>query len=266
MNPWRALYQQDKKGMQYLTPNEQVPRTSQRGGPRRQETMGIQLLRLGLRMYLNIPMIHCSQELKTECQELEKKEDTRTSQSQKIILRLVDPVRWFPLMKLVWVIKRMHPKRGVLNDEEVFAGLDMAEKEINVAEKEVSTANPVTTASEVVTTASPTETTTADDLTLAQTLIEIRSAKSKSKGCDRKQQEKDQISMMGSCSRFQAQMQHMIDADVANASQQMQAEEQEKLSIEEKSKLFVQLLKQGKEHFEIKSTKKRGNKPPTKAQ
>ncbi|GKE17038.1 hypothetical protein Tco_1424615, partial [Tanacetum coccineum] len=42
---------------------------------------------------------------------------------------------------------------GVLNDEEVFAGLDMAEKEINVAEKEVSTANPVTTASEVVTTA-----------------------------------------------------------------------------------------------------------------
>ncbi|GJT99927.1 hypothetical protein Tco_1110266 [Tanacetum coccineum] len=63
---------------------------------------------------------------------------------------------------------------GVLDDEEVFAGQDMAEKENNVAEKEVSTADPVTIASKVVTTASveisiasPTETTIADDLTLA---------------------------------------------------------------------------------------------------
>ncbi|GJZ78716.1 hypothetical protein Tco_0643553 [Tanacetum coccineum] len=82
----------------------------------------------------------------------------------------------------------------VLDDEEVFAGQDMAgqdmaEKEINVAKKEVSTADRVTTAGEVVTTASveisiasPTKTTIADDLTLAQTLIEIRSAKPKVKG------------------------------------------------------------------------------------
>ncbi|GJS35146.1 hypothetical protein Tco_0533528 [Tanacetum coccineum] len=72
----------------------------------------------------------------------------------------------------------------VLDDEKVFAGQDMAEKEINVAEKEVSTADPVTTAGEVVTTTTPTETTTADDLTnltLAKTLREIRSAKSKVK-------------------------------------------------------------------------------------
>ncbi|GKE76688.1 hypothetical protein Tco_1542808, partial [Tanacetum coccineum] len=57
----------------------------------------------------------------------------------------------------------------------------MAEKEINVAEKEVSTADPVTTVGEVVitasvevSTASPTETTIANELTLVQTLIEIR--------------------------------------------------------------------------------------------
>ncbi|GJR84962.1 hypothetical protein Tco_0155747 [Tanacetum coccineum] len=60
---------------------------------------------------------------------------------------------------------------GVLDDEEVFVGQDIDEKEINVAEKEVCTADPVTTIGEVVTTASPTKTTTADDLTLAQTLI-----------------------------------------------------------------------------------------------
>ncbi|GJU77649.1 hypothetical protein Tco_1274719 [Tanacetum coccineum] len=55
-------------------------------------------------------------------------------------------------------------------------------------EKEVSAADPVTTAGEVVTTASVevsttilTETTTVDELTLAQTLIEIKSAKPKVK-------------------------------------------------------------------------------------
>ncbi|GKC63375.1 hypothetical protein Tco_1095973 [Tanacetum coccineum] len=71
----------------------------------------------------------------------------------------------------------------VLNDEEVFAAQDMAEKE-------VSTADPVTTAGEVVTTANvevsttevttdSTTTTTVDELTLAQSLIEIRAAKPK---------------------------------------------------------------------------------------
>ncbi|GJU23748.1 hypothetical protein Tco_1157090 [Tanacetum coccineum] len=82
----------------------------------------------------------------------------------------------------------------VLDDEEVFAGKDMDEKEINVAKKEVSTVDPVTTAGEVVTTTSPIENTTADDLTLAQTLIEIRSAKSKVKGVKSRvnlQQEQD---------------------------------------------------------------------------
>ncbi|GKF32983.1 hypothetical protein Tco_0106183, partial [Tanacetum coccineum] len=43
-------------------------------------------------------------------------------------------------------------------------------------------------------------------------------------------------------------VQAMIDADYQMA-QQMQAEEQEKFSIEEKSKLFVQLLEARKKHF-----------------
>ncbi|GJR43771.1 hypothetical protein Tco_1311874 [Tanacetum coccineum] len=69
----------------------------------------------------------------------------------------------------------------ILDSEEVFAGQD-------VVEKEVSTADPVTTAGEVVTTASvevsaaTTKTTTAItevDLTLAQALAELRSAKPK---------------------------------------------------------------------------------------
>ncbi|GJY73381.1 hypothetical protein Tco_0477812 [Tanacetum coccineum] len=46
----------------------------------------------------------------------------------------------------------------------------------------------------------------------------------------------------------------------------MQAEEQEKLSIEEKSKLFVQLLEERKKHFAAIRAKEKRNKPPTKTQ
>ncbi|GKE57144.1 hypothetical protein Tco_1496329 [Tanacetum coccineum] len=46
----------------------------------------------------------------------------------------------------------------------------------------------------------------------------------------------------------------------------MQAEEQEKWSIEEKSKLFVQLLEARKKHFAVIRAKEKKNKPPTKAQ
>ncbi|GJY59905.1 hypothetical protein Tco_0459797, partial [Tanacetum coccineum] len=61
----------------------------------------------------------------------------------------------------------------------------LEEQEKEVAEKEVSTADPVTTAGEVVTTANVeattanAPTTTIDELTLAQTLIEIKAAKPK---------------------------------------------------------------------------------------
>ncbi|GJZ38758.1 hypothetical protein Tco_0585321 [Tanacetum coccineum] len=60
-------------------------------------------------------------------------------------------------------------------------------------------------------------------------------------------------------------VQAMIDADYQMA-QQMQAEEQEKLSIEEKSKLFVQLLEARKKHFAAMRAQEKRNKPPTKAQ
>ncbi|GJV84578.1 hypothetical protein Tco_1524476 [Tanacetum coccineum] len=46
----------------------------------------------------------------------------------------------------------------------------------------------------------------------------------------------------------------------------MQAEEQEKLSIEEKSKLFVQLLEARKKYFAAIRAQEKRNKPPTKAQ
>ncbi|GJW39904.1 hypothetical protein Tco_0065749 [Tanacetum coccineum] len=59
--------------------------------------------------------------------------------------------------------------------------------------------------------------------------------------------------------------QSIVDDDYQMA-QQIQAEEQEKLSIEEKSKLFVQLLEARKKHFAVMRAQEMRNKPPTKAQ
>ncbi|GJU42330.1 hypothetical protein Tco_1195287 [Tanacetum coccineum] len=146
----------------------------------------------------------------------------------------------------------------------------MAKKEINVAEKEVSTADLVTTAGEVVTTASvevsttsPTKTIIADELTLAQTLIETRSAKPKVKGVVIGEQSESTTRTRPQ--QLPSKDKVMIDADY-QMTQQMQAEEQEKLSIEEKSKLFVQLLNARKKHFAAMRAKEKRNKPPTKAQ
>ncbi|GJR18060.1 hypothetical protein Tco_0966587 [Tanacetum coccineum] len=164
------------------TPNEAGSQgTTLGGGPRRQDTMGDTITQTRFKNVsktsndlllagVNTPRKHkdCSSlrdyKFETESQEVREERRVKNSQAQKII-------------------------QGVLDDEEVFAGHDMAEKEINVAEKEVSTVDLVTTVSEVVTTtsveistASLTETINADDLTLAQTLIEIRSAKPKVKG------------------------------------------------------------------------------------
>nr|GEV21000.1 hypothetical protein [Tanacetum cinerariifolium] len=83
---------------------------------------------------------------------------------------------------------------GRLDEDEMFGVNDLdgdevvmdVEQSVKVVEKEVSTADPVTTAGEVVTTASVEVTTAAttpqiskDELTLAQTLIEIKAAKAK---------------------------------------------------------------------------------------
>ncbi|GKD87030.1 hypothetical protein Tco_1358184, partial [Tanacetum coccineum] len=60
-------------------------------------------------------------------------------------------------------------------------------------------------------------------------------------------------------------VQAMIDVDYQMA-QKIQVEEQEKLSIKEKSKLFVQLLEARKKHFAVMRAQEKRNKAPTKAQ
>ncbi|GJW46335.1 hypothetical protein Tco_0077981 [Tanacetum coccineum] len=70
---------------------------------------------------------------------------------------------------------------GILDGEEVFAEQDVVEKEISVVDLVTTTGEIVTTTSVEVTIDSAT-TTTINELTLAQTLIEIKAAKPKVKG------------------------------------------------------------------------------------
>ncbi|GKC56968.1 hypothetical protein Tco_1084566 [Tanacetum coccineum] len=177
---------------------------------------------------------------------------------------------------------------------------DMAEKEVDMAEKDVSTVDPVTTASEVVTTAnvvvSTTEVTTnsattitVDELTLAQTLIEIKAAKPKvvttaatitttavtrpkargivvqEPNAELEEEEKlvrqrEENANIAEWDNVQA----MMDADYELAAR-LQAEEQGELSIEEKSRLFMELMNKRKKHFARLRAEEQRRKPPTKA-
>ncbi|GJV07119.1 hypothetical protein Tco_1344775 [Tanacetum coccineum] len=121
-------------------------------------------------------------ELKERVKKLEKKGGSRITGSEDYT-RLVDLQEWFPLKLKGRYDDNLMFDTGVLDNEQ-----DMAEKEVDIAKKEVSTADLVTTIGEVVTTTNvvvstaevttdSTTTTTVDELTLAQTLIEIKAAK-----------------------------------------------------------------------------------------
>ncbi|GJV70768.1 hypothetical protein Tco_1490763 [Tanacetum coccineum] len=76
----------------------------------------------------------------------------------------------------------------------------------------------------------------------------------------RLKEEEDNIALIESWENTQA----MMEADYELAKS-LQAQEQGELTIEEKSKLFVELMKKRKKHFaELRAQEKR-NKPPTKA-
>ncbi|GKD71163.1 hypothetical protein Tco_1325253, partial [Tanacetum coccineum] len=60
-------------------------------------------------------------------------------------------------------------------------------------------------------------------------------------------------------------IQDKVETDYELA-QRLQAEEQEELTIKEKSKLFQQLLEKKRKHFVAKRAEERRSKPPTKAQ
>ncbi|GJS99472.1 hypothetical protein Tco_0820642 [Tanacetum coccineum] len=115
----------------------------------------------------------------------------------------------------------------VLNDEEVFAGHDMAEKEVSIADPVTTTGEVVTTANVAVSTACTipvsAATITEDEITLAQTL-ELRLVREKGEA---------NIALTEEWNNIQAKIK--TDYELA---QRLQAEEQEELTFDEKATLF----------------------------
>ncbi|GJR70069.1 retrovirus-related pol polyprotein from transposon TNT 1-94 [Tanacetum coccineum] len=166
------------------------------------------------------------------------------------------------------------------------------EEVYDMAEKEVSTADPVTTAGEVVTTTNVKVSTTSPsaatittvELTLAQTLVELKSARPKTKGVVMQEpseitttttipsKEKGKGIMVEEPLKMKKKDQVLFDEQEDKVetdyelAQRLQVEEQEELTIKEKSTLFQQLLAKRRKFFAAKRAKEKRNKPPTKAQ
>ncbi|GJT86611.1 hypothetical protein Tco_1068328 [Tanacetum coccineum] len=129
-----------------------------------------------------------------------------------------------------------------LNGEEVF----VAWQNENVVEEIVDAAQVST-----------------EEITLAQALADLKSTKPKAKGIafreiepEKPLKKKDQLKLDEDIAlKLQAKIE--VDHELA---QRLQVEEQEELSVEEKAKLFQQLLEKKRKHFEGKKLKDLKNK------
>nr|GEV26266.1 hypothetical protein [Tanacetum cinerariifolium] len=138
-------------------------------------------------------------------------------------------------------------RRGRYNDEEMFDTNVLNDKEVVV--EDVNDASIATAVTATATTAA-----SINDITLAQALVEIKTSKPK---------ERAQLIEDENLARDNVQA--MMDADYELAAR-LQEEEQGELTIEEKSRLFVELMDKRKKHFAKLRAEKQRRKPPTKAQ
>ncbi|GJS88179.1 putative reverse transcriptase, RNA-dependent DNA polymerase [Tanacetum coccineum] len=167
------------------------------------------------------------------------------------------------------------------NDDNLLFDTGVLDGQEVMADKDVSTADPVTTANVEVTTSSAT-TTTVDDTRLRakgivfhdqeeqNLLITIVSSSQPSQVKDKVEEEEERLVKEKNEANIALteewdNVQAMIDADYQMAKQ-LQLEEQEQLTIKEKSKLFIQLLEARKKHFTALRAREKRNKPPTQAQ
>ncbi|GJZ34289.1 hypothetical protein Tco_0580106, partial [Tanacetum coccineum] len=185
---------------------------------------------------------------------------------------------------------------NVYTDEDMFGVNDLDGDElVSVAEETVSSATTTTTTTTMVSDV---------EITLAQSLVELKSAKPKAdkdkgKGIMIKEPVVEQVKPMKRLEqirlneelsfKLQAEeeeeerlarekAQQMEEANIAwddvqakikadyQLAQRLQAQEQEELTDEEKSRLFVQFLEQRRKHFSAKRAEEKRNRPPTRAQ
>ncbi|GKA34351.1 hypothetical protein Tco_0720780 [Tanacetum coccineum] len=177
------------------------------------------------------------------------------------------------------VVKTAEETRSVVEEVTVVIEkaklVSAAEETVNVAATTVSIASTILVSASTTTT---TTTTTVSDveITLAQALAELKSAKPKADKVVIQEPEQAEEEEEERLAREKAQqieeaniawddVQAKIKADYQLA-QRLQAQEQEELTDKEKARLFVQFLKQRRKHFAAKRAKEKRNRPPTRAQ
>ncbi|GJU42937.1 hypothetical protein Tco_1200203 [Tanacetum coccineum] len=186
-------------------------------------------------------------------------------------------------------------KDGVNVVEEVVEVINTAKLIIDAAQVRAAS-DKVSTAS-AATTVSAATTTTVDDITLAQAVADLKSIKPKVKGIviqepgestttrssqlsSQQSQDKAEFDEEERLAREKAKkeqeanialidtwddIQAKIDAD-HQLAERLQAQEQEELFIEERAKLFQQLLEKRRKHFAAKREEEKTSKSPTKSQ
>ncbi|GKE23055.1 hypothetical protein Tco_1434567, partial [Tanacetum coccineum] len=206
-----------------------------------------------------------------------KKKDTQVPKPSGLITNVVDETWEILLLKLGRKIDDIDAEEGItlvdenaedqgrIDDEVMFDVSDLVGEEVFVAEKGLkmmykaqSERNCLQRSSEI----NNNNTNTNTFRGLRQRLqAELQAEVKEEERLAREKEEEANIALIESWDNTQA----MIDVDY-QLDEQLQAQEQEELTIEEKSKSFVQLLEARKKHFAALRAKEKRNKPPTKAQ
>nr|GEV93535.1 hypothetical protein [Tanacetum cinerariifolium] len=190
---------------------------------------------------------------------------------------------------------------GVLDDKEV-----MAEKEVSTTDPVTTAGEVVTTGGDEVSAAATTPTISMDDITLAKELAALKSAKpmvkeprvpvsavnttsttvtttTKAKGIvmqepkettirtttvvpSQSSKDKGKAKMIKPEDPLKKKDQIMIDEEIMSWLKRLKEKEQGELSIEERSKLFVDLMNQRKKHIARLGVEEKRRKLPNKAQ
>ncbi|GJZ93607.1 hypothetical protein Tco_0665810 [Tanacetum coccineum] len=225
----------------------------------------------------------CS-DLQTRVLDLEK---TKTTQAEEIGRRIHD-------------IDVDEDITLVNNDNEIFDVDALAGEEVFIAEQSGNVVKEVVVVINVASTIPVSGATITDvEITLAQALAELKSAKPKADKCmvvdkdvkpmkrleqmrldeelafklQAKEEEEEEEKRLA---REKAQqikesniawddVQAKVEADY-QLDQRLQAHEQEELTDKEKARLFVQFLEQRRKHFAAKRAEEKRNRPPTRAQ
>ncbi|GKA85213.1 hypothetical protein Tco_0806867 [Tanacetum coccineum] len=213
--------------------------------------------------------------LKKRVKKLEKKKKVRTPQLKRRLFKV----------KIEYSIEKSLETQGRYGHD---IEINIASTSITTASINITTAKPITTTSAPVTTAGVSVSTTEpstppttmtiffedEDLTIAQTLMKMRSVKSKVKPKEKGVSSETTTRLtrgviMREASETTTRPIDTIEARIdayAQLAERLQAEEREQMSVKERARLLMELIKARKKLFIAKRAEEQRNKPPTKAE